>query len=127
MHKHSILVREIINKIINDTFFGLCCVIFAASALWVFPRNSFLNACSICLALIFGIFFYVVTVIKVSRKPMSRRYARGFWLMVVIILPVIGGLSFYYLRLLQAYLPSPKGQQPQDDTDNILLEASPVS
>lgn len=106
LNHHTALMREVIGKIVNDTFFGLCCVIFTASALWIFPQGSFFRGCSICLALIFGIAFYVVTIVRVSRKPMSRRYTRGFWLGLVICLPVLGGLLYYYLRLAPRGVPA---------------------
>ncbi len=92
-------MREIIGKIVDETFFGLCCIIFTASALWIFPEGSFFRGCSICLALIFGIVFYLVTIVRVSRKKVCKRYTKAFWLSVVVGLPVIGGLLYYYLRL----------------------------
>jgi hypothetical protein len=99
-------MRDIINKIINETFFGLCCVIFTASALWLFPKDSFFRGCSICLAIIFGLSFYVATIVRIGNKKMFRRYSKGFWLSLVILMPVIGGLAYYYLRLVAGYLPA---------------------
>jgi hypothetical protein len=99
-------MRDIINKIVNETFFGICSVIFAASALWIFPNGAFFKGCSICLALIFGIGFYIATIVRIGNKKMSRRYSKGFWLAFVIVVPVAGGLAYYYLRLAAGYLPA---------------------
>lgn len=103
--KHWNLMREIIARVIDDTFFGLAAVAFAVTALWVFPQDSFFRGCSICLALIFGGWFYVATIVRVSRKKMCRRFTKGWWLFFVIALPVAGGLLYYYLRLAAGYLP----------------------
>lgn len=99
-------MQHVVNKIINDTFFGLCCIIFIASAIWGFSAGSFFGTCSLCLAIVFGLAFYAITIIRVCNRNASRRRTRFFWLTVVILLPVLGGLLYYYLRLLEAYLPT---------------------
>ena len=109
MKQHNTLMQAIVGKIVDETFFGLSCVIFTISALWIFP-TGFFKGCSICLALIFGGVFYIATIVRVSRKKVCRRYTKAFWLSVVVGLPVIGGLLYYYLRLAAGYLQP--GVQP---------------
>jgi hypothetical protein len=103
---HYALMQQIVGKVVNDTFFGLCCVVCVALARWVFPVNTFFRGCSICLALIFGVAFYLTTIFRVARNSSSKPAWKGFWLGVVILVPIVGGLLYYYLRLLFEYLPS---------------------
>jgi hypothetical protein len=103
--QHYEMMTEIIGKILNDTFFGLGAVVCILLALWVFPMGFF-RSCCICLALIFAIFFYVATIVRVAQREHARWYSKRLWLTIVVVVPVVGGLSFYYLRLISAYLPA---------------------
>lgn len=103
---HSQLMQSIEGKIINDTFFGLAFLVCGALATWVFSVGSFFRGCCICLAIIFGGMFYITTIFRVSRNDHSKTSWKVFWLAVVVLLPIIGGLLYYYLRLLLEYLPS---------------------
>jgi hypothetical protein len=97
--------KEITGKIVNETFFGLACVACGLSGLLILPEGSFLRACCICLTLIFGLFFYVGTIFRVKGNHYLRPAWKTFWMAVVVVLPVVGGLMYYYLRLLLGYLP----------------------
>lgn len=119
-------MQNVVNKVINDTFFGLCCIIFIASAMWGFSAGSFFGTCSICLAIVFGVAFYAITIIRVCSRHASRRRTRFFWLAVVILLPVIGGLLYYYLRLLEACMPTLRRLGLWQETD-VPLQAAVVS
>ena len=63
---HYTLMQQFVGKIVNDTFFGLCCLLCLVLARWVFPVNSFFRGCSLCLAIIFGISFYLMTIVRVA-------------------------------------------------------------
>ena len=103
---HSQLMQSIEGKIINDTFFGLASLVCGALATWVFSVGSFFRGCCICLTLIFGLAFYITTIFRVSRNDHSKTGWKAFWVAVVVLIPIIGGLLYYYLRLLIEYLPS---------------------
>ena len=68
-------------------------------ALWVLPADSFIRSCAIGVALFTGGWFYLVSVVKVLFKRTHRRYSKVLWATVVIGVPVLGGLVFYYWRL----------------------------
>jgi len=103
---HAMLMQSILGKIINDTFFGIACLVCGALAAWVLNRGSFFSGFCICLTVIFGLAFYITTIVRVARKDQSKPGWKAFWLAIVVLLPVIGGLLYYYLRLLIEYLPS---------------------
>jgi|GEM_PF-6709167 hypothetical protein len=92
-------IQEIISKVVNETFFGLMCLVMVILALWVLPANSFIRSCAIGVALFTGGWFYLVSIVKVLRKKMHHRSSKLLWAAGVICVPVLGGLIFYYWRL----------------------------